>query len=92
MLLPFHVFNHNIINISKGGAVFKYLPWRVGVEVDFDERFISDGKQAIACNVCSDVFVDGIFGEGASFDQKLGIEFVFKHKRVPFCFYNAVQQ
>lgn len=42
MLLPFHVFNHNIINISKGGAVFKYLPWRVGVEVDFDERFISD--------------------------------------------------
>ena len=42
--LTFHIFDHDIVKISpKEGAIFQHLPWFIGVKMDFDQLFVTNG-------------------------------------------------
>ena len=69
--LSVHIFDHYIINLAEGGAIFKNFPRFVCVKVDFDKLFISDSQQTVAFEMFCKVIADYIFIKVFTFDQKL---------------------
>ena len=77
--LTVHILNDNIVDTAQTGAVFQHLPGFVGMEVDFDQVFIPHRQQAVPLEMLLKIVVDFIFIQSFSFDEKLGVVFVFQH-------------
>ena len=41
--LPFHIFHHNVVDLSQGGGVFQHLPGDDGVKMDLDQLLVPNG-------------------------------------------------
>ncbi len=68
-----------IIDLAQRSAVFQHPPGLVGMEVDFEKFFITQGKQRVAIEVFHKIIVNYIFVQILASDQQLGIISVFDH-------------
>lgn len=84
--LPFHIFHHNVVDLSQGGGVFQHLPGDVGVKMDLDQFLVPNGQKTVAWNMPGDIVVDSILRKVLSFDEKLGVELVIQHDHPPAFF------
>jgi hypothetical protein len=85
--LQLHIFHYDIMDLSQGSAVFKDFPGSICMEMDLDQIFVADRKQAVAFYILGNVFMDRIFREVFSFNQQLGIKFVCNHSNSPVLFF-----
>lgn len=61
VFLPFHILHDHIIDIAEGCAIFQHLPWRIGMEMNFDQCLVTNCEQAVAFYMRCDVCMNGIF-------------------------------
>ena len=53
--LSVHILNDNIMDFAERRAVFKHLPRLVGMIVDFNKLFVTDGKKAVALKIFNEI-------------------------------------
>ena len=77
--LTLHILNDNLLNVAEAVAIFQDFPRGVCVEVEFDKFVIADHQKTISFNVFRDIISDLLIREAFSFNQKLGVKFIFNH-------------